>query len=163
MNERMKFAGLRGVLLSLVILMTFSLSGCQLFRAIFGNWTFSTETEMTMEEEEPAPMVETTEVEEEVQPIMVSDDVHVVSTGESLWKIAGMTSIYSDPFRWPLIYARNKNIEDADLIFPGQELSIRRDLTRDDIDAAVNHAKNRGAWSLGEVEETDTAYRASTM
>lgn len=160
MNERMKSAGLRGILLSLVVLLTFSVSGCQLFRAIFGNWTFATETEMTMEPEEK-PMVEEAEVVPE--PLMVTDDIHVVTSGQSLWSIAGLSSIYNDPFRWPLIYARNKSIEDADLIFPGQELSIRRDLGRDAIDAAVMHAKNRGAWSLGEVEQSDLDYRASTM
>ena len=160
MNERMKSAGLRGILLSLVVLLTFSVSGCQIFQAIFGDWHLETEPEMTMEpQEEPAE--ETTEVT--VEPLVVTDDVHVVSGGESLWSIAGMSSIYNDPFRWPLIYARNKSIEDADLIFPGQELSIRRDLSRDDIDAAVMHAKNRGAWSLGEVEQTDVDYRASAM
>ena len=160
----MKSAGLRGILLGLVVLLTFSVSGCQLFQAVFGNWTFATETEMTMEpEEEPVMEAPEVEVEVVVEPLVVSDDVHVVSGGESLWSIAGMSSIYNDPFRWPLIYARNKSIEDADLIFPGQELSIRRDLSRDDIDAAVMHAKNRGAWSLGEVEQTDIDYRASAM
>ena len=94
---------------------------------------------------------------------MVSDDVHVVATGESLWSISGLSAIYNDPFRWPLIYARNKDIQDADLIYPGQELTIRRDLTRDDIDSAVMHAKNRGAWSMNEIEETDTAFRESMM
>ncbi|MDE0310536.1 MAG: LysM peptidoglycan-binding domain-containing protein [Acidiferrobacterales bacterium] len=156
----MKSTSLRGVLLALVVLLTFSVSGCQLFRAIFG---FSPPAEaemMTMEEPKEEVMDET---EVTVEPLMVSDDIHVVSTGENLWNIAGMSSIYNDPFRWPLIYARNKSIEDADLIFPGQELSIQRDLSRDMIDAAVMHAKNRGAWSIGEVEASDTEYRASTM
>ena len=108
---------------------------------------------------EPEPMAEP----EEMAPLMVSDDVHVVATGESLWSISGLSAIYNDPFRWPLIYARNKDIQDADLIYPGQELTIRRDLTRDDIDAAVMHAKNRGAWSMNEIEETDTAFRESMM
>lgn len=160
MDKRMKSNSLRGVLLALVVLLTFSVSGCQLFRAIFGT-SPPAEAEMTMMEESKEETM--TETEVTVEPLMVSDDVHVVSSGESLWRIAGMSSIYNDPFRWPLIYARNKSIEDADLIFPGQELSIQRDLNRDMIDAAVMHAKNRGAWSVGEVEASDTEYRSSTM
>ena len=159
MDKRMKSTSLRGGLLALVVLLTFSVSGCQLFRAIFGH-SPPAEAEMTMEEPKEEVMTET---EVTVEPLMVSDDVHVVSSGESLWKIAGMSSIYNDPFRWPLIYARNKSIEDADLIFPGQELSIQRDLSRDMIDSAVMHAKNRGAWSIGEIEASDTEYRSSTM
>ncbi len=160
MDKRLKSTSLRGVLLALVVLLTFSVSGCQLFRAIFG-YSPPAEAEMTTMEEPKEEVM--TETEVTVEPLVVSDDVHVVASGESLWKIAGMSSIYNDPFRWPLIYARNKSIEDADLIFPGQELSIQRDLNRDMIDAAVMHAKNRGAWSIGEIEASDTEYRASTM
>ncbi len=115
--------------------------------------------------EEPPPMEEeVVEVMEEVvAPLVVSDDTHVVSAGESLWSISGLTSIYNDSFRWPLIYSRNKDIEDADLIHPGQELAIPRDLVRADIDAAVAHAKNRGAWAIGVIEESDMQYRANSM
>ncbi len=109
------------------------------------------------------PMEEVVEVMEEVAPLVVSDDTHVVSAGESLWSISGLTSIYNDSFRWPLIYGHNKDIEDADLIHPGQELSIPRDLVRADIDAAVAHAKNRGDWAIGVIEESDLQYRANSM
>ena len=109
------------------------------------------------------PMEEVVEVMEEVAPLVVSDDTHVVSAGESLWSISGLTSIYNDSFRWPLIYGHNKDIEDADLIHPGQELSIPRDLFRADIDAAVAHAKNRGSWAIGVIEESDLQYRANSM
>ena len=108
---------------------------------------------------EPEPMAEP----EEMAPLMVSDDVHVVATGESLWSISGLSAIYNDPFRWPLIYARNKDIQDADLIYPDKSWLFDVILTRDDIDAAVMHAKNRGAWSMNEIEETDTAFRESMM
>lgn len=159
MNEQARHLIPRGILLGAILVFSFTLSGCQLFRAIFG---FGTEAEEEM------PMEETVEVEPmapepEPEPLMVSEDIHIVAKGENLWVISGMASIYNDPFRWPLIYARNKDIEDADLIFPGQELAIRRDLARDEIDAAVAHAKNRGAWSIGEVEESDASYLASTM
>ena len=160
MNVNAKSALPRGILLSAILILSLTLSGCQLFKAIFG--FASAEEEMPMEEQ---PVMEETTLEpmEEPEPLVVSEDVHVVIEGDSLWAISGMSSIYNDPFRWPLIYARNKDIEDADLIFPGQELAIRRDLSRDEIDAAVAHAKNRGSWEINVVEETDVAYRASTM
>lgn len=140
-------------LLGLVLLFALSMSACQLFLS-------EPEEEPpveAMEEAEPVEMME------EPEPLVVADDVHVVVTGESLWRISGMTSIYNDSFRWPLIYSRNKDIEDADLIFPGQELAVPRDLTRDAIDAAVTHAKNRGSWSIGEIEESDVQFRNNSM
>ena len=155
MSKTTKLISSRLALLGLVSLFALSMSACQLFS--------KADAEVAAEE----PMMEeaeTTEVmAEEVEPLMVSDDIHVVSTGESLWKISGMTSVYNDSFRWPLIYGHNSSIEDADLIFPGQELAIPRDLTRADIDAAVAHARNRGAWSIGEIEQSDLAYRSASM
>ena len=114
------------------------------------------------------PVMETTDSMPELPPAnevsaMASDDVYIVIAGQSLWRISEMPSIYNDPYRWPLIYARNKDIEDADLIYPGQRLLIRRDLMRTEINAAVMHARNRGSWSLGAIEETDLVYRAGTM
>ena len=162
MNERTNNLKLRGILLGIIVLLSVNMSACAILKAVFGPGPMAKAEMEEMEEvmaAEPEPMSEP----EEMAPLMVSDDVHVVSTGESLWSISGLSAIYNDPFRWPLIYARNKDIQDADLIYPGQELTIRRDLTRDDIDASVMHAKNRGAWSMNEIEETDTAFRESMM
>ncbi len=152
----------RGLLLGAIVVFSFSLSGCQLFKAVFG-FEEAAEEEVMMEEEKP--MVEETTMEkmDEPEPMMAAEDIHVVIRGDSLWKISAMSSIYNDPFQWPAIYARNKDIQDADLIYPGQELAIRRDLSSDEINAAVAHAKNRGSWAIGEIEESDTAYRSSTM
>jgi hypothetical protein len=162
MNERANYLKLRGVLLGIIVLLAVNISACATLKNLFSQDAAAEATEAEAEEvmaAEPEPMAEP----EEMAPLIVSDDVHVVATGESLWSISGLSAIYNDPFRWPLIYARNKDIQDADLIYPGQELAIRRDLTRDDIDAAVMHAKNRGAWSINEIEETDTAFRESMM
>ena len=162
MNERANYLKLRGVLLGIIVLLAVNISACATLKDLFSQDAAAEATEAEAEEvmaAEPEPMAEP----EEMAPLMVSDDVHVVATGESLWSVSGLSAIYNDPFRWPLIYARNKDIQDADLIYPGQELAIRRDLTRDDIDAAVMHAKNRGAWSMNEIEETDTAFRESMM
>jgi len=86
-------------------------------------------------------------------------DSYVVSRGDNLWGISGKSQIYGNPYEWPLIYKANAaQIRDADLIYPGQDLAISRDNSAADVDAAVRHARTRGAWSLGVVEESDRAY-----
>lgn len=88
-----------------------------------------------------------------------SNDTYLVVRGDSLWKISGKPDIYNNPYHWPLIYKANRDkINDADLIQPGQELTIERGNSATDVDAAVEHAKTRGAWSIGVVEESDKAY-----
>src|SRR5512143_1898151 len=84
---------------------------------------------------------------------------YTVARGDSLWHISGKSEIYGNPYQWPLIYKANRSkIKDADLIYPGQKLTINRNASDADIKAAVRHAKTRGAWSLGVVEESDRAY-----
>jgi nucleoid-associated protein YgaU len=79
--------------------------------------------------------------------------------GDNLWNISGKDEIYADPYQWPLIYKTNRDqIQDADLIHPGQVLDIDQNASASEIDAAVNHAKTRGAWSLGDTEQSDREY-----
>lgn len=119
--------------------------------------------------EEPEPVVPAkvaakaveTEVVESVEEVVEAPkgDTYLVVRGDSLWKISGKPDIYNNPYHWPLIYKANRDkINDADLIQPGQELTIERGSSSADVDAAVEHAKTRGAWSLGVVEESDKAY-----
>ncbi len=62
--------------------------------------------------------------------------MYSVVKGDCLWWIAEYKQIYNDPFMWPLIYKANKSqINNPDLIFPGQNLSVPR------------------AYTLGEVKE----------
>lgn len=90
-----------------------------------------------------------------------AEDYYTVNTGDSLWRISGYDDIYGNPYQWPLIYKANRDkIKDADLIFPGQTLTIRRDSSEAEIDAAIHHARTRGAWSLGVVEQSDLDYLA---
>jgi len=90
-----------------------------------------------------------------------SSSVYTVDKGDSLWSIAGNSSVYGDPYQWPLIYKANRDqIKDADLIYPGQALNIDRGASSADIAAAVNHAKTRGAWAIGVSEDSDAAYLA---
>lgn len=83
----------------------------------------------------------------------------VVAAGQHLWGIAGEAEVYDAAEQWPLLYRNNiAQIDDADLIYPGQVLDIPRNLTAREINAAVKHAKNRGAWSVGAVELSDREY-----
>jgi len=83
---------------------------------------------------------------------------YLVVSGDNLWKIAGQDTVYSDPFMWPLIYKANSGqIKDADLIFPGQYFYIPK-ARGPERAAAIEHAKNRGAWTLGETEASDLDY-----
>ncbi len=82
-----------------------------------------------------------------------------VVRGDNLWNISGKDEVYADPYQWPLIYKTNRDkIKDADLIQPGQVLDIDQNASASEIDAAVNHAKTRGAWSLGDTEQSDRDY-----
>ena len=84
-----------------------------------------------------------------------------VVRGDNLWNISGKSEVYADPYQWPLIYKTNRDkIKDADLIHPGQVLDVDQNASASEIDAAVNHAKTRGAWSLGDTEQSDRAYLA---
>lgn len=86
---------------------------------------------------------------------------YTVSKGDSLWSISGESAIYADPYKWPLIYKANRDqIKDADLIFPGQSLDIDRGASSADINAAISHARGRGAWAVGTTEDSDKAYLA---
>jgi len=83
---------------------------------------------------------------------------YLVVSGDNLWNIAGQETIYSNPFMWPLIYKANSGqIKDADLIHPGQYFYIPKARGKDRA-AAMEHARNRGAWTLGETEASDLDY-----
>ena len=82
-----------------------------------------------------------------------------VVKGDSLWGISGKDEVYANPYQWPLIYKTNRDkIKDADLIYPGQVFDIDQNASASEIDAAVNHAKTRGAWSVGDTEQSDLDY-----
>ena len=118
------------------------------------------------EEAKPEPAPEPTQTAQEEAPAEVAAggsmmDSYDVVKGDNLWNISAKSEIYGNPYEWPLIYKANSDkIKDADLIYPGQKLDINRAASDADKAAAVNHAKTRGAWSLGVVEESDKAYLA---
>ncbi|AOV18589.1 hypothetical protein BJI67_11255 [Acidihalobacter aeolianus] len=79
--------------------------------------------------------------------------------GDTLWGIASMPLVYGNPYEWPLIYKANSGkIHDPDLIFPGENLMINQGASTMQIDAAIYHAKHRGAWKLGQPTSSDLKY-----
>jgi hypothetical protein len=83
---------------------------------------------------------------------------YLVVSGDNLWNIAGQDTVYSNPFMWPLIYKANSGqIKDADMIHPGQYFYIPKARGAERA-AAIEHAKNRGSWMLGETEASDLDY-----
>ncbi len=107
--------------------------------------------------EPPAPKPEATP-EPAAMLEEAAEMTYTVVRSDSLWDIAGYRAIYGNPYQWPLIYkANSQQIEDADLIYPDQVLMIPN-ASAPEIEAAIQHARTRGAWSLGVVEESDLAY-----
>lgn len=95
-------------------------------------------------------------MEEDQEPEMGNYEVR---SGDTLWDISGMSRIYGDSYQWPLIYRANTDqIDDPDLIHPGQDLAIELDPSSADVDAAIEHARTRGEWSLGEPTSSDRRY-----
>ena len=67
---------------------------------------------------------------------------YVVKPGDSLWKIAAKGKVLGDPFRWPLIFKANRDqIQDPDFIETRQDLSFKKNYTKQEIDDAVKKAQ----------------------
>ncbi len=95
-----------------------------------------------------------------VETVSMSMGNYIVSDGDNLWNIAGQASVYGNPYQWPLIFKNNSaKIKDADLIYAGQTFDIPK-ASDAEIAAAVEHAKTRGAWVIGESEASDINYLA---
>ena len=95
-------------------------------------------------------------------PAAPSNDWYTVVSGDCLWCISEKGEIYGDPYKWPLLYRINKgSIKDADMIFPGQNLEVDRNLNPGLVANSTKHARERGAWSLGVTEDSDVAYLAA--
>ena len=134
---------------------TMKLSGMMLFALNIAVGCASAPEESPAPESKPEPAKqEPAQVE---APASISS--YEVVAGDNLWDISGKSSIYGNPYQWPLIYKANSDqIKDADLIYPGQTLAIDTDPSDSDAAAAIQHAKTRGSWSIGVVEDSDKAY-----
>lgn len=66
-----------------------------------------------------------------------------VREGETLSNIAARREVYSDPMLWPLVYKANRDqIKDPKQIFPGQVLTIPRDKSDEEKEAAREEARS---------------------
>ncbi len=104
----------------------------------------------------------TSTMSESSSSMMASSDNsdYTVIVGDNLWDISAKNSVYGNPYQWPLIYKANADkINDADLIYAGQVFSVPA-ASSSEVSAAVQHAKSRGAWTLGESEASDQDYLA---
>ncbi|MFC1747887.1 DUF4398 domain-containing protein [Pseudomonadota bacterium] len=72
---------------------------------------------------------------------------YTVQRKDNLWEIAALPSVYGDARLWPLLFKKNsEHIKKADLILPGQILSIDHNPNPREIDAAIEHSsQNRDA------------------
>jgi len=60
-------------------------------------------------------------------------DMYSVVRGDCLWRISGKKDIYGDPWKWLRIWSYNKAaIKNPDLIYPAQQFTIPRQLTKDE-------------------------------
>jgi hypothetical protein len=68
---------------------------------------------------------------------------YVVKKGDSLWKISAKSSVYGDPFEWPLLFRANRDqITDPDIIDTNEELGVKKDFDENEVKTAVADAKD---------------------
>lgn len=80
---------------------------------------------------------------------------YAVGEGETLWTISAQPEVYNEGLLWPLLYQANRDqIKDPRQIFPGQTLSIRRDMTQNELEEARQKAKESDIFPLSEASET---------
>jgi nucleoid-associated protein YgaU len=74
-----------------------------------------------------------------------------VGEGETLWTISAHPQVYHEGLLWPLLYQANRDqIKDPRQIFPGQTLSIRRDMTKEELEEARQKAKESDIFPVSE-------------
>jgi nucleoid-associated protein YgaU len=74
------------------------------------------------------------------KPVKVKS--YKVGEGETLWTISAQPQVYDEGLLWPLLYQANRDqIKDPRQIFPGQSLSVRRDMTEQELAEARQKAR----------------------
>lgn len=91
-----------------------------------------------------------TETAAKTAPVKKVDE-YKVGEGENLWTISAQPTVYADGHLWPLLYQANRDqIKDPRQIFPGQMLSIRRDITPEEIEEARQKAMASDIFPVSE-------------
>ncbi|HSC48128.1 MAG TPA: LysM peptidoglycan-binding domain-containing protein, partial [Gammaproteobacteria bacterium] len=96
-----------------------------------------------------------------VAELQAAKMTYSVVKGDSLWRIAGKSDVYGNPYEWPLIYKANADkIKHADLIYPKQQFDVTKNPAKADADAAADYAKHRGAWRGHKADKKDKKFAA---
>lgn len=94
-----------------------------------------------------------------VAELQAAKMTYAVVKGDSLWRIAGKSDVYGNPYQWPLIYKANTDkIKHADLIYPKQQFDVMKNPLKTDADAAADYAKHRGAWRGHKADKKDKKF-----
>ena len=100
------------------------------------------QTQATPPPPKPAPKPE---------PIVESATSYSVGEGETLWTISANPQVYNEGLLWPLLYQANRDqIKDPRQIFPGQALSIRRDMTKNELEEARQKARESDIFPVSD-------------
>lgn len=95
----------------------------------------------------PAPPKPAPKVVPKIEPATS----YIVGEGETLWTISAQPKVYNEGMLWPLLYQANRDqIKDPRQIFPGQVLSIRRDMTSEELDEARQKARESDIFPIPE-------------
>jgi nucleoid-associated protein YgaU len=93
----------------------------------------------------PAPPAPKPAPKPKVSPV----STYNVGEGETLWTISAQPQVYNEGLLWPLLYQANRDqIKDPRQIFPGQTLSVRRDMTEKDLEDARQRARESDIFPL---------------
>jgi nucleoid-associated protein YgaU len=89
------------------------------------------------------------------KPKVVPANDYAVGDGENLWTISAKPEVYGEGLLWPLLYQANRDqIKDPRQIFPGQSLSVRRDMTEADLEDARQRARESDIFPVPPSTET---------
>ncbi len=106
-------------------------AGCAAKQTVKPDTTDAVDTSASADVEEAATAV----------PTAVSVQKYVVKKGDTLWDISSMNKIYTDNFQWPLLFKANRDqIEDPDLIEVDQELIVKKDWSKSEVNDARQKA-----------------------
>lgn len=73
--------------------------------------------------------------------------LYTVGTGENLYGIAAKPAVFNEGLLWPLIYRANRDqIKDPQQIFPGQQLTIPRNVSDSEKESARETARQSGIF-----------------
>lgn len=99
-----------------------------------------------------------------VAELQAAKSTYTVVKGDSLWRIAGKSTVYGNSMEWPLIFKANADsIKHADLIYPNQNLNVMTNPLKTDVDSATWYAGHRGAWQHHKADNRDRRWLSGDL